>query len=151
MLILFVCILPSIRPVAHYGVFAGGKMQAFGKLDGFLLSSHLYANLSAQLKYYPRDDGRTNITLVSSVGTSPEANMIDNAMPGTFDKLNTMVGLGGTYMVNKRLSLGLMGTWHTFYSQLNTRTMLDGGGYIDGITTKYRNLFNINFSLYVHF
>lgn len=122
-----------------------------GKLDGFLLSSHLYANLSAQLKYYPRDDGRTNITLVSSVGTSPEANMIDNAMPGTFDKLNTMVGLGGTYMVNKRLSLGLMGTWHTFYSQLNTRTMLDGGGYIDGITTKYRNLFNINFSLYVHF
>ena len=35
MLILFVCILPSIRPVAHYGVFAGGKMQAFGKLDGF--------------------------------------------------------------------------------------------------------------------
>ena len=122
-----------------------------GKVDGFWMSSHMYANASAQLKYYPREDGRTNITVVGSVGTAPEANMIDNAMPGTFDKLNTMVGLGGTYMVNKRLSLGLMGTWHTFYSQLNTRTVLDGGGYLDGITTKYRNLFNVHFQLYVHF
>lgn len=28
-------ILPSIRPVAHYGVFAGGKVQAFGKFHRF--------------------------------------------------------------------------------------------------------------------
>ena len=115
------------------------------------MSSHIYGNLSAQFKYYPLEDGRTNIAVVGSVGTAPEANMIDNALPGTFDKLNTMVGLGGTYMVNKRLSLGLMGTWHTFYSQLNNRITLDGGGYTDNLTTKYRNLFNIHFQLYVHF
>lgn len=127
------------------------RLLLSGKLDAYMMSSHIYGNLSAQFKYYPLEDGRTNIAVVGSVGTAPEANMIDNALPGTFDKLNTMVGLGGTYMVNKRLSLGLMGTWHTFYSQLNNRITLDGGGYTDNLTTKYRNLFNIHFQLYVHF
>lgn len=122
-----------------------------GRADGFWMSGHMYANAAAQLRYFPLTDGITNITLTGSVGTAPEANMIDNAMPGTFDKLNTMVGLGGTYMVNRRITLGLMGTWHTFYSQLNTRTVLDGGGYVDGIMTRYRNLFNIHFQIYVRF
>jgi hypothetical protein len=27
--------------------------------------------------------------------------MIDYAMPSSFDRLNTMVGLGGTYMFNR--------------------------------------------------
>ena len=122
-----------------------------GRADGFWMSGHMYANAAAQLRYFPLTDGITNITLTGSVGTAPEANMIDNAMPGTFDKLNTMVGLGGTYMVNRRITLGLMGTWHTFYSQLNTRTVLDGGGYVDDIMTRYRNLFNIHFQIYVRF
>ena len=76
--------------------------------------------------------------------------MIDNAMPGSFDKLNTSVGLGGIYMINKHLSAGLMGEWHTFYSQTNNRS---GGAwdYTETITTRYRNLYNIHLQLYVHF
>ena len=122
-----------------------------GRADGFWMAGHMYANVAAQFRYFPLNDGRTNITLTGSVGTAPEANMIDNALPGTFDKLNTMVGLGGMYMVNKRITLGLMGTWHTFYSQLNTRTTLETGGYMDDIVTRYRNLFNVHFQIYVHF
>ena len=121
-----------------------------GKVDGFFASSDVYVNAAVQFKYYPLNDGRTSIIVTGSAGTAPEANIIDNAMPGTFDKLNTSVGLGGIYMINKHLSAGLMGTWNTFYSQLNNR---DGElmNYSETITTRYRNLYNIHLQLYVHF
>lgn len=126
------------------------KVYLGGKVDGFLLSSNLYANASAQLKFFPLEDGRTNVTVTGSVGTAPEANMIDNAMPGSFDKLNTSVGLGGAYMLNKHISVGLMGTWNTFYSQMNRR---EGGlnGFTDHIDTRYRNLYNVHLQLHIHF
>ena len=121
-----------------------------GKADGFVNGDKLYVNASTQFKYYPLSDGRTSIIVTGSAGTAPEADMIDNAMPGTFDHLNTSVGLGGIYMFNKHVSAGLMGEWHTFYSQLNNR---EGGSinYREWITTKYKNLYNIHFQLYVHF
>lgn len=121
-----------------------------GKVDGFLLSSNLYFNASAQLKYFMLDDGRTSVTITGGLGTAPEANMIDYAMPATFDKLNTMVGLGGTYMFNKNLSLSVMGTWHTFYSQLNQRYGTLDNPY-EQIETKYRNLYNVHVQLHIYF
>lgn len=121
-----------------------------GKVDGFLLSSNLYFNASAQLKYFMLDDGRTSVMITGGLGTAPEANMIDYAMPATFDKLNTMVGLGGTYMFNKNLSLSVMGTWHTFYSQLNQRYGTLDNPY-EQIETKYRNLYNVHVQLHIYF
>ena len=121
-----------------------------GKVDGFLLSSNLYFNASAQLKYFMLDDERTSVTITGGLGTAPEANMIDYAMPATFDKLNTMVGLGGTYMFNKNLSLSVMGTWHTFYSQLNQRYGTLDNPY-EQIETKYRNLYNVHVQLHIYF
>lgn len=96
------------------------------------------------------DDGRTSVTITGGLGTAPEANMIDYAMPATFDKLNTMVGLGGTYMFNKNLSLSVMGTWHTFYSQLNQRYGTLDNPY-EQIETKYRNLYNVHVQLHIYF
>lgn len=121
-----------------------------GKVDGFLLSSNLYFNASTQLKYFMLEDGRSSITVTGGLGTAPEANMIDNAMPATFDKLNTMVGLGATYMFNKNLSLSVMGTWHTFYSQLNQRYGTLENPY-EQIETRYRNLYNVHLQLHVYF
>ena len=129
---------------------AWDRLILSGRLDGFLMSSHLYANATAQLKYFPLEDGRTSITVTGSVGSAPEANLLDNAMPGTFDKLNSMVGLGGIYMINKHLSVGLMGTWQTFYSQVNQRGG-DAFNYTEWLNTKYRNLYNVHVQLYVHF
>lgn len=121
-----------------------------GKVDGYINSAKLYVNAAAQFKYYPLNDGRTSIIVTGSAGTAPEANMIDYAMPGTFDRLNTSVGLGGIYMINKHLSAGLMGEWHTFYTQTNERT---GGAwdYTETLNTRYRNLYNVHLQLYVHF
>ena len=129
---------------------AWDRLILSGRLDGFLMSSHIYANATAQLKYFPLEDGRTSVTVTGSVGSAPEANLIDNAMPGTFDKLNSMVGLGGIYMINKHLSVGLMGTWQTFYSQVNQRGG-DAFNYTEWLNTKYRNLYNVHVQLYVHF
>ena len=121
-----------------------------GKADAYLLSSRFYVNASAQLKYYPLEDGRTNITVTGAVGTAPEADMIDYAMPSSFDRLNTMVGLGGTYMFNSHLSGGVMGTWHTFYTQLNNRTGTRTK-YVENIDTRYKNLYNVYLQLFIHF
>lgn len=121
-----------------------------GKADAYLLSSRFYVNASARLKYYPLEDGRTNITVMGAVGTAPEADMIDYAMPSSFDRLNTMVGLGGTYMFNSHLSGGVMGTWHTFYTQLNNRTGTRTK-YVENIDTRYKNLYNVYLQLFIHF
>ena len=142
----------------HNNLFSAGlgisktweQLVLSGKVDGFLLSSNLYVNASAQLKYFPLDDGRTSLTVLGGLGTAPEANLIDNAMPGSFDKLNTTVGLGGMYMLNKHITMGLMGTWYTYYSQLNRR-IGDMATFEDVIDTRYKNLYNIYFQLYVHF
>lgn len=121
-----------------------------GKVNGFLLNSKLYANASAQLKFFPLNDGRTSITVLGGLGTAPEASMIDNAMPNSFDHLNTTVGLGGTYMLNKHISIGIMGTWNTYYNQMNQRTG-DFSNFTEYLETKYRNLYNIYGQVYIYF
>ena len=121
-----------------------------GKIDGFLFSANPYFNASTQLKYFLLEDGYTSVSVSAGLGTAPEANMIDYAMPGAFDRLNTMVGMGGVYMFNEHLSVGLTGTWHTFYSQLNQRqgTLKN---YNELVKTEYRNLYNVHLQLYIYF
>lgn len=121
-----------------------------GKVDAFIFSNKLYFNASAQAKYFPLADRRTSITAMAGAGTSPEANLIDNAFPGSFDRLNTMVGLGGSYQFTPHVAVGLMGTWYTFYSQMNSR---EGtfNSYEDKLETTYRNLFNVHAQLVISF
>ena len=116
----------------------------------FIFSNKLYFNASAQAKYFPLADRRTSITAMAGAGTSPEANLIDNAFPGSFDRLNTMVGLGGSYQFTPHVAVGLMGTWYTFYSQMNSR---EGtfNSYEDKLETTYRNLFNVHAQLVISF
>lgn len=141
----------------HLFTLGAGVLKAWervtlgGKADAHANGGKLYFNASAQLKYFPLADGRTSIVVSGSAGTAPEANVIDNAMPGSFDRLNTAVGLGGIYMLNSHLSVGLEGTWHTYYSQLNRRVGLSADSYSETLDTTYRNLYNIHLQLYVHF
>lgn len=120
------------------------------KLDGYALSSKFYVNLSAQAKYYLLPDGKTCIQALASVGSAPEATMIDFAMPGTFNHLNTMVGFGGQHRVQRHITLGLLGTWYTYYTQTNNRK---GTAYnpIDYSTTRYKNLFNVDAQVLINF
>lgn len=121
-----------------------------GKVDGYMLNKKFYANAATTVKFFPMNDGRTNVYATGSVGSAPEAGLLEYAMPGTFSKLNTMVGLGGSYMLNKNISIGLLGTWSTFYNQVNAR---EGGlsDFNDYIETSYRNLYNIYVQLQIYF
>ena len=126
------------------------KVRVSGKVDGFLLNKKLFVNAATQVKFFPTNDGRTNVYFTGSIGSAPEAGLIEYAMPGTFSKMNTMVGLGGSYMINKNISVGVLGTWNTFYNQVNARE----GGYsdfMDYLETSYRNLYNIYVQLQIHF
>lgn len=120
------------------------------KLDAYVLSSKFYANLSAQAKYYLIPDGKTCLQVLASIGSAPEATMIDFAMPGTFNHLNTMVGFGGQYRVHRHITLGLLGTWYTYYTQNNNRRGTDASP-IDYTTTRYKNLFNVDAQVLISF
>ena len=120
------------------------------KVDAYTMKSKLYFNLSAQAKYYPLNDGKTNIQVVGSIGSAPEETMIDFAMPGTFNHLNTMVGLGGQYRLMKNVTCGVLGSWYTYYTQ-NKQCMGEQNKKTEYSTIKYKNLFNIDAQLSITF
>ena len=126
------------------------NFRVSGKVDGYILNKKLYANAATTVKFFPLTDGRTNVYATGSIGSAPEAGLLEYAMPGTFNKLNTMVGLGGSYMFNKHISVGLLGTWSTFYNQVNAREG-DLYNFRDYVETDYRNLYNIYVQLQIHF
>lgn len=120
------------------------------KLDLYLLNSDLFYNVQAGAKFFPADDGRTHIMATASVGSAPETAVLDYALPGSFSHINSMVGLGGQYLITPNITVGVLGTWNTYYNQTNTRT---GGlhNYVDNVSTRYQNLYNIYAQVYISF
>ena len=87
-------------------------------------------------RFLPLEDNRTFIEAVGGIGTAPELTLIDYySLSGAFSHMNTFVGLGGQYLVNSHIALGVMGTWHTLYDQ---RILID-----NTVKTQFRNLYNI--------
>lgn len=132
------------------------------KADFYMLKKKFYFNVSAQAKYFPLDDGKTCLQVLGSIGSAPEVTMIDFAMPGTFNHLNTMVGFGGQYRLLKNITVGVLGTWYTYYTQTQFRQTLgsgyvgdDGqwkpGDYLDYSQIRYKNLFNIDAQILISF
>ena len=142
------------KDLFNVGIGASKIIDSFilvGKTDVFLLSSKVYVNGLLQGKYYPWSDGCSYITALAGIGTAPEATVIDNAMPNSFEKITANVGLGGMYMVTPNLLLGLTGTWYTFYNQNNFRSGNSQTVYRDYTETKYKNLYNIHEQVYIRF
>lgn len=141
------------KMLLNFGVGASktyGDFWVNAKLDGYNMNSKFYLNLLAQTKYFFMDDGKSCIHALASVGSAPEATMIDYAMPGTFNRLNTQVGLGGQYRVHRNVTLGLLGMWYTYYTQSNYRTGTDTD-FSEVINTRYKNLFNIDVQILIAF
>lgn len=117
------------------------------KVDLIALGSKFYYNTSAQAKYFLNDDGRTNIQAMAGFGSFPEMSVVDNSLIRTFSHTNTMVGLGGQFLVTKHLTLGLLGTWYTYY---NTYYTLNSANSLTTYT-RYKNLYNVYFQVYINF
>lgn len=71
-------------------------------------NSNFYYNAQIGAKYFPASDTKTNINAMASIGSAPETAVLDYALPGSFSHTNTMVGLGGQYMVSPNITIGLM-------------------------------------------
>lgn len=77
-------------------------------------SSLFLYNILAQSRFFVFNDPKSHITAMASVGTVPDAGALDLSLYDTYNAFNTMVGAGGQYMINKRLTLGLVGNWYNF-------------------------------------
>ena len=64
---------------------------------------------------------------MASVGSVPESGALDLSIYNTYNAFNTMVGAGGQYMINKRLTLSVLGNWY------NTKFL----------PKEYNNLYNL--------
>ena len=118
--------------------------------DFFVMHKHFYFNSSTQLKYLPSADRTSYIRGIVGVGTAPELNVIDYAMPGSFSKMNVSAGIGAGYLIGKHLLLGIDGLYSTLYSQSGERTG-SYDDYVDDIQTKYKNLFTVSTFLSFYF
>ena len=121
------------------------------KLDLHFFNSNFYYNAQIGAKYFPANDGKTNINAMASIGSAPETAVLDYALPGSFSHTNTMVGLGGQYMVSPNITIGLMGTWNTYYNQTNAVRGTSPLNRIESISTRYKNLYNIYAQIYISF
>ena len=139
----------SHKNLFNIGVGIGKDLWPFsltGKIDALALSGNLYFTSSVQAKYFPLEDHITSLVGQAGIGTAPEASILDKGLPGSFNRLNTMVGLGGNLMLTSHLSAMLMGTWYTFYNETN---IIKGNAkeYREETSMRYKNMFN----LYVQF
>jgi len=121
-----------------------------GKLDVLASSGQTYFTSSVQTKYFLLEDHITSLVAQASVGTAPEASILDNGLPGSFNRLNTMVGLGGNLMLTSNLSAMLMGTWNTFYNQSN-KVIGNEKVYQESASMRYKNMFNLYVQLNISF
>ena len=121
------------------------------KIDMHFFNSNFYYNAQIGAKYFPASDTKTNINAMASIGSAPETAVLDYALPGSFSHTNTMVGLGGQYMVSPNITIGLMGTWNTYYNQTNTVRGTSPLNPIESISTRYKNLYNIYAQVYISF
>src|SRR5574344_245071 len=134
---------------------AGARKEMWpiaGSMNGnvLFLNEKIYFNTSAQARYYPLEDRIASLLVQASMGTAPEADILNYGLPGSFSHVNTSVGLGGIYLFDSHLSGEILGTWYTFYNQTNVR-IGDGAAYSDSTTMRYKNLFNIYLQLHVYF
>ena len=95
------------------------------------------------MKFFPQEGNASNIFAVAGLGTAPESSLIDRSLPVGFNKLNTFVGFGGSYFVNRWLTFTLSGTWYTMLSQSErlTTTYIANDPYI---REDYRNYFYVH-------
>ena len=144
-------VTPSISKTWH-------PLWTNAKLDVINIAGKFYYNVSGSIKFFLNDDGHTNIAAMAGIGSSPEMSLLDNSLMNTFAHTNTMVGLGGTLMLTDHLSVGVLGTWYTYYTQTKTISydLLPDGTYDDAnphitIGTKYKNLYNVYLQMYIRF
>lgn len=149
------------KQMLNIGVGATKTYEQFslgGKFDLISYASKLCYSGVLVGKYFPQESRLLNLSVTAGVGSAPESTILDAALPGTFDRTNTMVGIGGTYLLFHNVTLHVEGNWNTFTNTTNRpEPILDSNNekrtdiYNNIFTTNYKNLFHVDASLFITF
>lgn len=143
----------SKKSMFQLGVGATKTLDQFtlgAELSGLYFAKKLYFNSNVKMKFFPQEGNSSHLFAVGGVGTAPESSLIDRSLPVGFNKVNTFAGLGGSYFVNRHITLGLTGTWYTMLSQserLATTYIVNE----PFIKEDYRNYFYIHANVLISF
>lgn len=110
------------------------------RFSSVIVNSEWYYTVMAQARYTVIDNGY--ITAMASIGSAPDVDIIDNQLYNAFSVTNTMVGLGGNYMLNHAITVGILGTWYNYKDTSYT---------YENANACYRNLYNIQLQLHINF
>lgn len=126
------------------------KFNLGAEVSGLYFAQKFYVNSNVKMKFFPQEGNSSHIFAVAGVGTAPESSLIDRSLPVGFNKVNTFAGLGGSYFVNRHITLGLNGTWYTMLSQSErlSTTYIATDPYI---REDYRNYFYIHGNVLISF
>lgn len=113
-----------------------------GRINSIILNKKYYYSLLSQARFY-LPHPKSYLTAMASFGSAPDVDIIDNQLYNAFSVTNSMVGLGGRFLINETFSAGILGTWYN-YEDTNYNNYDEKDG-------KYRDLYNLYFQLYVSF
>lgn len=127
-----------------------GQFTLTGGVDGFLLGKNIYVNGNGKVQFFPLDGNRSHFFAVGGVGNAPESSLIDRSLPAGFNDLNTFVGMGGQYVLNRWMTFALTGTWYTMLNQAEMLATTEVEN-IPGIRKDYKNYFYIHANVLISF
>ncbi|WP_026811679.1 tetratricopeptide repeat protein [Arenibacter latericius] len=108
------------------------------RLNGLILDKSWLYNFSLDARYFFYSP-KNYFTVVGSLGSSPEIELVDYQMHSGFSVLNTMLGAGYQWNLYKNLYGGILGTWYNYKG---------GEGNSEN---QYKNLYNLYFNINVAF
>ena len=112
------------------------------KWNNYLLDSegeriYLYSVL-AKAQYF-MNNRKNYLIATGSIGSAPDADLLNNQLYNSFNVFNAMVGAGVGRSFSKNVSASMMGTWYNFQA----------AGTVNG--SNYKNLYNLYVQLHVSF
>jgi len=129
-----------------FNVIVGGAKEwnlwwLNSRFNSLILDGEWYYSLSTQARYH-LGNPRSYLTVMGSIGSAPDADVIDNQLYDGFSVTNSMLGMGIYHLINDIFSVGVLGTWHNYEDKMYKYEEGEG---------QYRNLYNLYIQLHVSF
>lgn len=111
-----------------------------GKLTNFLVEGNYLYSVYLSGQYY-MSSPRNYLIAMSSIGNSPDIDLLNNQLANSFSVFNAMVGAGFGRTITRNVSASVLGQWYNF--QTDPVSPISN--------TTFRNLYNLYLQLHVSF
>lgn len=109
----------------------------------FFVSKNIFYNLGWSGSVYVKEDRISHVGITASIGSFPELQFFDMSVINSSARTNASVGFFTQFLVTKNWTLGLQGTWNTYYNPFIT----DFGQVLNA----YRNIYVVSVNTTVAF